>query len=421
MAKRSLRFNETDRRRSVAVLLTMVVVIPFLAATRGGVAHASTCPDRGITWTAQTSAKQRSWRSVTYGNGLFVAVANAGENGGANRVMTSTDGITWTEQVTPTDGDGFQTSSWRSVTFGNGLFVAVADDARFSVEPRTRVMTSPDGFTWTARTAATANAWRSVTYGNGLFVAVAENGYDTDVGKRVMTSTDGITWTAHETPFVNLDDGFDGEVPVHSAWGSVAYGNGLFVAVAWDGPDRVMTSPDGVTWTARTTPVNSSNSWQSVTYGNGLFVAVTEDETNRQVITSSDGVTWTAQETPFVDVVDGDDRYNWWYSVTYGAGLFVAVATSGDNRAMTSTDGITWTARDAADDRNWGSVTYGNGLFVAVNPNTGPSDPQVMISGCIPESPEPPSNGGGPNIDWDHYLERAEREELQSSDLPNTL
>jgi hypothetical protein len=31
----------------------------------------------------------------------------------------------------------------------------------------------PDGITWTARTAAEANGWTSVTYGNGLFVAVS--------------------------------------------------------------------------------------------------------------------------------------------------------------------------------------------------------------------------------------------------------
>ena len=43
-------------------------------------------------------------------------------------------------------------------------------------------MTSPDGITWTARTAAEANGWYSVTYGNGLFVAVAYTGTN-----RVMT------------------------------------------------------------------------------------------------------------------------------------------------------------------------------------------------------------------------------------------
>ena len=61
---------------------------------------------------------------------------------------------------------------WSSVTYGNGLFVAVA----FSGSGTNRVMTSPDGVTWTARAAAEANYWFSVTYGNGLFVAVAEDG-----------------------------------------------------------------------------------------------------------------------------------------------------------------------------------------------------------------------------------------------------
>ncbi len=33
-------------------------------------------------------------------------------------------------------------------------------------------MTSPDGTTWTSRVSATENNWYSVTYGNGLFVAL---------------------------------------------------------------------------------------------------------------------------------------------------------------------------------------------------------------------------------------------------------
>ncbi len=48
-------------------------------------------------------------------------------------------------------------------------------------------MTSPDGIIWTSRTsgdaAVTQMRWAGVTYGNGLFVAVA----DTVVGNGVMT------------------------------------------------------------------------------------------------------------------------------------------------------------------------------------------------------------------------------------------
>jgi len=43
-------------------------------------------------------------------------------------------------------------------------------------------MTSPDGINWTIRTAASYDKWRDVTFGNGLFVAVATSG----TGKRVI-------------------------------------------------------------------------------------------------------------------------------------------------------------------------------------------------------------------------------------------
>jgi hypothetical protein len=92
-------------------------------------------------------------------------------------------------------------------------------------------MTSPDGITWTSRSSAADNAWRSVTFGNGLFVAVSVNG----TGNRVMTSPDGITWTSRTSAANNL-------------WWGVTYGNGLFVAVSSDGyPNQVMTAPSTIT------------------------------------------------------------------------------------------------------------------------------------------------------------------------------
>jgi hypothetical protein len=302
----------------------------------------------GVNWTSRTSVADE-WNTITYGNDLFVAVAS-GVNG--NRVMTSPDGITWTGQTSAAD------NSWSSVTYGNGLFVAVANNG----DSGNRVMTSSDGITWTARTSAADNAWRSVTYGNGIFVAVAFSGN----GNRVMTSLDGITWTSRTSA---ADNG----------WRSVAFGNGLFVAVANTGENnRVMTSPDGITWTARTSAAD--NEWFGVTYGNGLFVAVAQTGTNNRVMTSDDGITWTIR-TSAADIK--------WRSVTYGNGLFMAVANSGTgSRVMTSPDGITWTARTSAADNAWNSVTYGNGVFVAVANNIGIVN-LVMTSSFSPVADKP--------------------------------
>ncbi len=81
-------------------------------------------------------------------------------------------------------------NSWRFVCWSPALtlFVAVAYTGTGN-----RVMTSPDGITWTIRTSAADNNWRSVCWSPALtlFVAVADSG----TGNRVMTSPDGITWT----------------------------------------------------------------------------------------------------------------------------------------------------------------------------------------------------------------------------------
>jgi len=54
-----------------------------------------------------------------------------------------------------------------------------------------------------------------------------------------------------------------------------------------------------------------------------------------------------------------------WYSVTYGNGVFVAVAYNGTAAAY-STNGINWSASTLPSSAGWWSVTYGNGVFVAV-------------------------------------------------------
>ena len=70
----------------------------------------------GTKWESETSAIDLDWFSVTYGNGLFVAVSKSGTG---NRVMTSPDGKTWTSRTSAAD------LGWYSVSYGNGIFVAV--------------------------------------------------------------------------------------------------------------------------------------------------------------------------------------------------------------------------------------------------------------------------------------------------------
>jgi hypothetical protein len=66
-------------------------------------------------------------------------------------------------------------------------------------------------------------------------------------------------------------------------------GTASFVAVGGSG--TILTSPDGVNWTARTS--GTSNWLLGVVYGNGLFVAV--GRVLCTILTSPDGVNWTAR------------------------------------------------------------------------------------------------------------------------------
>lgn len=313
---------------------------------------------KGTEWKKQiTQLPDNNWYSVAYGNGRFVAVASSigGSScilGGIRRcVMYSSDGINWASSTTPTD------NNWKSVTYGNGLFVAVSMNVVGN-----QVMTSPDGINWTIRnTPPVNNPWQSITYGNGRFVAVADSG----TVDSVMTSPDGINWTTGTA--------------YNPKWQSVTYGNGLFVAVAYNGAKRVMTSSDGITW-ALPAVVPPLGLWRSVTYGNGLFVAVALDLGGATICSSAmssyqcamispDGISWTTVTTPTTPTLGAE-------SITYGNGLFVAVTA---NTIITSPDGTNWTVRASPTANIWRSVTYGNGLFVAVA-GSGAGD-RVMTSG----------------------------------------
>jgi hypothetical protein len=223
------------------------------------------------------------------------------------------------------------------------------------------------GENWTARTSTAAvGGWASVAYGNGVFVAIA---FTTSTTGAVQTSPDGITWTARTSTAAS------------GGWQSVAYGNGVFVAIAntTSTTGAVQTSPDGITWTARTSTAASGTGWRSITYGNGVFVAVSiTTSTTGAVQTSPDGITWTARAST---AASGGG----WQSVAYGNGLFVSVSltTSTTGAVQTSPDGITWTARTstAASGNGWRSITYGNGVFVAMANTT-------STTGAVQTSPD---------------------------------
>ena len=316
-----------------------------------------TSPD-GITWTARTATEQNSWNSVIYGNGKFVAVSDIG----TNQVMTSPDGITWTAQTAA------ENNLWQSVTYGNGKFVAVSGSGTNQVmtsEASTKLILTGNAINNQdsddvsditfefADSAFTGDNAAAVINATGP--ASSNLGVDFIDNPEIIYSGSGFT----ENP--ENDGSVSGSIEINLSGDSFAsndlsIGTDVSLGNIPNGLTPSITATNaGIDWTAQTAVPN--NFWGSVTYGNGLFVAVSSDGTNR-VMTSPDGMTWTAQTAA---------EQNSWRSVTYGNGLFVAISGDGTNQVMTSPDGITWTGRQATEDNQWLAVTYGDGLFVAVS------------------------------------------------------
>lgn len=268
-------------------------------------------PDEG--WKQNTLPANTDWKSVTYGNGKYVAVEFYSDKG-----AYSTEGITWTEMSMPAVG------SW-IVTYGDDKFVAVSSGD-------TNGAYSTNGINWTQMNMPVSRSWNGLTYGNGKFVAVAAS---SDKG---AYSTDGVTWT-------------EMSMPASRDWASVTYGDGKFVAVVVDSLYGAY-STDGITWTEMSMP--TSGIWRRVTYGNGKFVAVASGNTKGAY--STDGINWTEMSMP---------TSRSWIGITYGDGKFVAVAYNSDKGAY-SIDGITWTETTLPASIRWNDVTYGDGKFVAV-------------------------------------------------------
>ena len=133
------------------------------------------------------------------------------------------------------------------------------------------VYSTDEGVTWAEAGPETSDRYEDIHFADGNFVAVGLSG-------DIKYSTDGINWTSAS----GAGGGLHG----------VEYGNGLWVAVAVDGANRVSTSTDAITWTQRSAA--EQNAWESVAYGNGIWVAVSSDGTNR-IMTSTDGINWTAR------------------------------------------------------------------------------------------------------------------------------
>jgi len=290
----------------------------------------------GFSSSAGTLPSNRQWTSIAGNSTRIVAVALD-----TTTFVHSADGQNWTSGTLPAQ------ALWTKVKYVGSLWMAFATGGQAA--------RSTNGITWSSMTMSSTAEWRDVAYGNGVYVAVAAG------GTKAAYSSDGITWTA-----ATLPEGAD--------WNSIEYGKGKFVATALSDSSvsgaATAYSSNGTTWTVGTLTQGS----YALAYGNNRFVALSGGYAGAtEVSVSFDGITWTESTLQSAD----------WRSISYGQGLFIAVAT-GSATVATSKDGKTWSYQNISSGGPWCSIAFTNvvkpGKFIVIGGLTTNSTQTRIIS-----------------------------------------
>jgi hypothetical protein len=199
--------------------------------------------------------------------------------GNSGAVFTSPDGITWT-----TLGK-WTTSSYTSLLYGNGMFLAgVGTSLSYSKD---------NGTTWTGCSAPVLSDTNfylnSIRFVNGKFYALYYY-KNNEINYRIYESSNAVDWE-------EIRYGSDSVVPK-----AVAYGNGVTIFAGINGKALVYTDMAG---TPKVVQINTNPNFQcyDLIYTGDKFVAVgygNYGNNRSNICYSLDGTTWhTVNDTKF--------------------------------------------------------------------------------------------------------------------------
>jgi len=250
---------------------------------------------------------------------------------GTFEIKIDDTGMQWTTRISGT------TANLRDVIWTGTQFVAVGHSGT--------ILTSSDGISWTQRTSGTNNALWGIIWSGAQFVAVGEYG-------TIITSPDGISWTQR-------DSGISDSTLYDVSWSGTQFvavggefrfpGNPVYNNIL------ILTSPDGITWTKRTSGLTDRKLY-GITWSGTQFIAVSGSElqpADTIILSSSDGINWTRRTivvgTPYT-----------LFDVAWTGSQFVIVGTGGV--VFASSDGINWTTSSTPAIINYGVAWSGNYL-----------------------------------------------------------
>jgi hypothetical protein len=290
----------------------------------------------GMFWTDATPLEPASVPAaesvVAYGNGAFVAVGHVSGNSFS---YSSPDGRTWIKRHNlPANEWG-----WDHIAYVDGKHIATNKNTMPNV-----AISDDGGATWSAGSGLPGGGNWQIAFLNGIFLAV-------DTGSRfqnIFVSTDGVSWSAGTSlPTGNL---------------SVVAGGGVFVVSG--NAERVWRGSDGINWSESSIHYGSKH----LAYGNGIFVALASPGSGGDLVsTSTDGgATWLTHSVDFPEIAG----YGVATALLHDGYKFVAITYN--YHSATSFDGVSWLFNLMPDQTGpsggWWSLAHdGNDTFVALS------------------------------------------------------
>lgn len=256
--------------------------------------------------------------ALEYANGTFIA------GGWAGKVMTSTNGTTWTE---------------RNCTGNTNKFVymlkAIGTTLYAGDNGGTLYKSTNNGSSWSnVQTLLTGYAYDVTNYSNAVLFGAGGGGLGLIIGT---------------TTYKRTCNNFTAQVTAVCCGGSTFVAGNSSGRIAYSTYDSTVNNMFGY-WNLSSSTV--SGSIKKIIYEKSMFILITS---NGDIATSTNGSSWTKRTSGVTTALN---------DIQYVNNRFIIVGNNGV--ILTSTNGTSWTKLPNEDTSNLNSITYFKNTYIAV-------------------------------------------------------